>query len=156
MESRIVKRNEPHSALMLIVCMLPVLLFLLLALVGIQISPLLVPIILILCCLAMFWLMAGCHPHRHATHTAEVAAPVPESSEGRGIDLPSTVTARTERRVGDAVIVEAELREPAEEHHPPYAGARGVGWVAYLLLFAILTPLPHRLYEALGIHCPYL
>lgn len=115
MEGRIVKRNESHSTLMLIVCMLPVLLFLLLALVGIQISPLLVPLILILCCLAMFWLMAGCHPHRHAAHPAEVAASAPESSEERRIDLPATVAARTRRRVGNAVIVEAELREPTEE-----------------------------------------
>ena len=72
------KCNKPHSTLMLIVCMLPVLLFLLL----------------------------GLPPLNNTT---------------------SLTPART-----------------------------AVGWVAYLLLFAILTPLPHRLYEALATHCPYL
>jgi hypothetical protein len=31
-----------------------------------------------------------------------------------------------------------------------------VGAFVFVLLFLILVPVPHRLYDALGIHCPYL
>lgn len=35
-------------------------------------------------------------------------------------------------------------------------GRMAVGWFAFAILLAILAPVPHALYEALGIHCPYL
>lgn len=35
-------------------------------------------------------------------------------------------------------------------------GRLAVGAIAFVLLFLILTPVPHRLYDALGIHGPYL
>jgi membrane-associated protease RseP (regulator of RpoE activity) len=35
-------------------------------------------------------------------------------------------------------------------------GRMAVGVFAFVLLFLILAPVPHRLYDALGIHCPYL
>ena len=35
-------------------------------------------------------------------------------------------------------------------------GRLALGAFAFVLLFLILAPVPHRLYDALGIHCPYL
>jgi membrane-associated protease RseP (regulator of RpoE activity) len=35
-------------------------------------------------------------------------------------------------------------------------GRLALGAFAFVLLFLILVPVPHRFYEALGIHCPYL
>jgi membrane-associated protease RseP (regulator of RpoE activity) len=35
-------------------------------------------------------------------------------------------------------------------------GRLAIGAFAFVLLFLILAPIPHRLYQALGIHCPYL
>jgi hypothetical protein len=35
-------------------------------------------------------------------------------------------------------------------------GRMGIGAFAFVLLFLILAPVPHTLYHALGIHCPYL
>ena len=35
-------------------------------------------------------------------------------------------------------------------------GAPGTGYFAFLLLLLILVPVPHSLYETIGIHCPYL
>ena len=35
-------------------------------------------------------------------------------------------------------------------------GRVAIGAGAFVLLFLILAPVPHRLYDALGIHCPYL
>lgn len=36
------------------------------------------------------------------------------------------------------------------------AGRSGVGALSFLLLLAILTPVPHAFWQSLGIHCPYL
>lgn len=36
------------------------------------------------------------------------------------------------------------------------AGRMVVGWLGFLILIAILMPMPHRLLDALGIQCPYL
>jgi hypothetical protein len=36
------------------------------------------------------------------------------------------------------------------------AGRLAIGAFAFVLLFLILAPVPHRLYDSLGIHCPYL
>jgi membrane-associated protease RseP (regulator of RpoE activity) len=33
---------------------------------------------------------------------------------------------------------------------------RALGWFAFLLLAAIMIPVPHALYPSFGIHCPYL
>jgi hypothetical protein len=36
------------------------------------------------------------------------------------------------------------------------AGRMAVGAFAFALLALILMPVPHRFYDSLGIHCPYL
>jgi hypothetical protein len=55
-----------YATLMLLVCAFPLLFFFILALAGIQLNPLWVPLIMILCCLAMFYLSAGACGHEHA------------------------------------------------------------------------------------------
>jgi hypothetical protein len=35
-------------------------------------------------------------------------------------------------------------------------GRQAIGAFAFVLLFLILAPVPHALYDTLGIHCPYL
>jgi len=35
-------------------------------------------------------------------------------------------------------------------------GRRALGVVSFVILFLILTPVPHAFYESMGIHCPYL
>ena len=39
---------------------------------------------------------------------------------------------------------------------PLNPGRRALGWFAFLLLAAIMIPVPHALYPSFGIHCPYL
>jgi hypothetical protein len=31
-----------------------------------------------------------------------------------------------------------------------------LGYFAFLLLLLVIVPVPHSLYEAIGVHCPYL
>ena len=46
---------------------------------------------------------------------------------------------------------------PAADDVTPMEGPRKlVGYFTFLLLALILLPVPHSLYEAIGIHCPYL
>ena len=71
-----------HATLMLLVCALPLLVFFALALVGVPINPLWVPLIMILCCLAMFYLTAGACGHERAER---VPPAIPE-----GPPVPST------------------------------------------------------------------
>jgi hypothetical protein len=33
---------------------------------------------------------------------------------------------------------------------------RALGWLVFVILAAILIPVPHALYPTFGIHCPYL
>jgi hypothetical protein len=39
---------------------------------------------------------------------------------------------------------------PVDKHR------RALGWFAFVLLAAILIPVPHALSASFGIHCPYL
>lgn len=39
---------------------------------------------------------------------------------------------------------------------PLNSARRALGWFAFLLLAAIMIPVPHALYPSFGIHCPYL
>ena len=33
---------------------------------------------------------------------------------------------------------------------------RALGYFTFLVLLLIIVPVPHALYEAIGLHCPYL
>jgi len=45
---------------------------------------------------------------------------------------------------------------PLEDLTPLPAARRWLGYAAFAILALILTPLPHKLWEAVGIHCPYM
>ena len=45
---------------------------------------------------------------------------------------------------------------PLNDVTPLDPGRRALGWFAFLLLAAIMIPVPHALYPSFGIHCPYL
>ena len=45
---------------------------------------------------------------------------------------------------------------PLDDLTPLSPARRCLGYVAFTILALILTPLPHKLWEVVGIHCPYL
>jgi membrane-associated protease RseP (regulator of RpoE activity) len=45
---------------------------------------------------------------------------------------------------------------PLNDVTPLDRGRRALGWAVFVILAAILIPVPHALYPTLGIHCPYL
>jgi hypothetical protein len=101
---------------MLLVCALPLLIFFVLALSGVQLNPLWVPLIMILCCLAMFYLTAGACGHEHAERVPEV---LPEEET----TTPPVEALKTEdvfrvhhsRRAGATLVQEGELLVDADE-----------------------------------------
>jgi len=102
---------------MLLVCALPLIIFFALALAGVQLNPLWVPVIMILCCLAMFYLTAGACGHERVEQIPKV---IPEESA-----IPPAETLKTDdvfrvhqsRRVGETVVQEGELlRDPDETY----------------------------------------
>lgn len=109
------KRTEiSHATLMLLVCLLPLLVFFALTLAGMQFSPLWVPLILILCCLAMFYLTAGACGHERPEHTPEPAVEEP-TPPTQVVYTEDVFRVRHGRRAGEAVIQEGELLTGADE-----------------------------------------
>ncbi|REJ65752.1 MAG: site-2 protease family protein [Planctomycetota bacterium] len=104
------------AALMLIMCLLPILIFYGLLLFGITINPLFVLLILVLCCLAMFHWAAGACGH----HTAEATQhdtdeePIPVG-EGDIEQLSGVFRPTSRRQVGQALVIEGELLQDADE-----------------------------------------
>jgi membrane-associated protease RseP (regulator of RpoE activity) len=45
---------------------------------------------------------------------------------------------------------------PLNDVTPLNTGRRLLGWLVFVILAAILIPVPHALYPTFGIHCPYL
>jgi membrane-associated protease RseP (regulator of RpoE activity) len=45
---------------------------------------------------------------------------------------------------------------PLNDVTPLNTGRRVLGWLVFVILAAILIPVPHALYPTFGIHCPYL
>src|SRR6516225_4884688 len=120
-------RGMSHATLMLLVCALPLLIFFALALAGVQLSPLWVPLIMILCCLAMFYLTAGaCHEHVERVPEAIPAEPTMLPAEAVKIDDVFRVNHR--RRVGDTLFQEGELlRDPDETYAVLKERAKDIG-----------------------------
>lgn len=69
-----------HATLMLLVCALPLVVFFALVLIGVQFNPLWMPVIMVLCCLAMPFLVAGCCDLEHKPNRT---GRVPPSESGR-------------------------------------------------------------------------
>src|SRR6516162_2690246 len=106
-----------HATLMLLVCALPLLVFFALALAGVQLNPLWVPLIMILCCLAMFYLTAGACHHEPAERTAEVVPEEPPAPPAEALKTEDVFRVHHSRWVGEAVVQEGELlREPDEAY----------------------------------------
>lgn len=110
------KHGISSAALMLVLCLLPIVVFYLLAMFGIMVSPLVVLLVLVLCCLAMMhWSATACGhraPERAESQPDEEALPISDVE----IDLLGGVFRPTARRqVGQAIIVEGELLRPADE-----------------------------------------
>jgi hypothetical protein len=100
---------------MLLVCSLPLLVFFLLALVGIPINPLWVPLIMMLCCLAMFYLVAGTCCHERAE---QVAPALSKESTMPFVEPPhidDVFRVHQSRGAGAALIQEGELLADPEE-----------------------------------------
>src|SRR5579885_679693 len=104
-----------HATLMLLVCMFPLLLFFLLALIGVPINPLLMPLLLIVCCLVMFSLMMGTCEHEqtsgHERAEREVETPPEESAAPLevGAKIEDVFRVHGRRRAGDALVLDGEL-----------------------------------------------
>jgi Zn-dependent protease len=106
-----------HATLMLLVCALPLLVFFALALAGVQLNPLWVPLIMILCCLAMFFLTAGACGHEHAEPAPEVVLEEPTIPYAETLKTDDVFRVQHNRRVGEALVQEGELlRDPDETY----------------------------------------
>lgn len=110
-------RGISHATLMLVVCALPLLVFFALALAGVQLNPLWVPLIMILCCLAMFYLSAGACGHEHPERVPEVTAQEPAIPPAAAPKTEDVFRVHHSRRAGEAIIQEGELlRDPDEAY----------------------------------------
>jgi Zn-dependent protease len=106
-----------HATLMLLVCALPLLVFFALALAGVQLNPLWVPLIMILSCLAMFYLTAGACHQEPAERIAEVVPEEPPVTPAETLKVDDVFRVHHSRRLGQAVVQEGELlREPDEAY----------------------------------------
>lgn len=107
--------NQKFSSrlLMPLLCILPLLIFLALALAGVRFHPLLVPLILIACCLAMSYLMAGTCGHRHSEPKPDLEdPPAPFQQE---VKIDDVFRVSHTRQAGAAMVFEGELLKPPEE-----------------------------------------
>ncbi len=110
-------RGPSHATLMLLVCALPLLVFFALVLAGVQFNPLWVPLIMILCCLAMFYLTAGACHHEPAERIAEAVPEERPTPPAEALKADDVFRAHHSRRVGEAVVQVGELlRDPDEAY----------------------------------------
>lgn len=109
------QRGLSHATLMLLVCALPLLVFFALALAGVQLNPLWVPLIMILCCLAMFYLTAGACHHEPAERIAQAVPEEPTTPPAEALKTEDVFRVQHSRRVGEAVVQEGELLRDADE-----------------------------------------
>jgi Zn-dependent protease len=106
-----------HPTLMLLVCALPLLIFFALALAGVQLNPVLVPLIMILCCLAMFYLTAGACGHEHTERVPEVISEEPTIPPAEALKTDDVFRVHHSRRLGEALVQEGELlRNPDQAY----------------------------------------
>lgn len=106
-----------HATLMLLVCMLPLLVFFALALAGVQVNPFWVPLILLLCCLAMFFLTAGACGHERAAQDSEFVLEKATTTPVEPVKTDDVFRVDRSRHVGETVIQEGELlRDPDETY----------------------------------------
>jgi hypothetical protein len=108
------RHGLPHASWMCLICALPLVIVFVLVLTGVPIHPLLVPLILVLCCLAMFFLMSGsCAEHmEHASDKLaedEIAPSFPE------VKTEDVFRVEHSRYMGGTLVLEGELLRPADD-----------------------------------------
>ena len=125
--------KSSSAKLLHLICVLPLLVLFALAFFGVASSALLVPLVMVLCCLAMFYLMADACGHGEqetaARHTPDDPGPPPPP------DVKTDDVFRTERsrRVGRSLVLEGELlRGPDEAHETLRRRLEGTGTTALL------------------------
>jgi membrane-associated protease RseP (regulator of RpoE activity) len=117
-----------------LVCLLPLLFLFLIVALGVRLNPLVVPVVMILCCLAMFYLMAGaCGPGHHQPVRPPVreVEPAPASPPSGVEDV---FRVRGSRQTDDGlVLLHGELlRPPQEVFQALQKRLAGTGWTALL------------------------
>lgn len=106
------------AVVMLILCLLPLLGFYVLAFLGIEVSPFLVMMILILSCMAMMHLMMGsdeqtsCHGHAETNAPNEIVTPAAFPSDVSFDDVFRTTSTEN---VGEVLVLQGELIGPADD-----------------------------------------
>jgi hypothetical protein len=109
------KGQISHSTLMLLVCSLPLLVFFALALAGVPINPLWVPLIMMLCCLAMFYLAAGACGHDRPERVADEFPEPSTTPFAEPVHTDDVFRVRHSREVGAALIQEGEVLADPDE-----------------------------------------
>lgn len=104
-----------HATLMLLMCTLPLLIFFAVALAGVHLNPLWVPVVMILCCLAMFYLTAGACGHEHVKRVHELVPAEPPLPPAEAMKTDDVFRVHHNRRVGEAVVQEGELLKDPDE-----------------------------------------
>lgn len=117
------RRTLSNATLMLLVCLLPLLALFALAVAGVRLNPLWVPLVLVLCCLAMFLLASGACGHERTEPAAEPAGEGESSPPPAPAVLADDVfRVRHSRRVGEALVQEGELLVDADRAYAALEG----------------------------------
>ena len=104
-----------HATLMLLMCTLPLLIFFAVALAGVHLNPLWVPVVMILCCLAMFYLTAGACGHDRAERVPAIVPKEPALPPAEAMKTDDVFRVHLNWRVGEAVVQEGELLKDPDE-----------------------------------------
>ena len=101
-------RQFHHTLLMVLICILPLFLFFVLALNGVEISPLFLFLFVIICCGVMFYFMQGAPIHQEVEEMeeAEEGSTSNTTFVGRAEDI---FRSRSQHRIKGNVIIEGKL-----------------------------------------------
>lgn len=106
-----------HATLMMLVCALPLLVFFAVALAGVQLNPLWVPLVMILCWVAMFYLSAGACHHEPAERMAQRVPEEPPTPPAKATETDDVFRVHHTRQAGEVLIQEGELlRDPDDAY----------------------------------------
>jgi len=110
-------RSFHHTLLMVLVCVLPLFLFIILALNGIELSPLLFLLLIMVCCGAMMYFMHGGPAHAHDNTGIEEAI-VENGDSGMAVEgLKDVMEIRHSHKVGNNVVFEGKLLDEPDAVH---------------------------------------
>ncbi|MBK9099458.1 MAG: site-2 protease family protein [bacterium] len=106
-------KNFQHTILMLLFCLLPLFVFFILAINGVELNPLLFFLFIAICCLAMFYFMRQTHPEPDSEMSAHTEIQNEEEKIKSVIPMPENLgdvfhTNHVER-IDDTIIFEGNL-----------------------------------------------